>query len=798
MRPILLTLFAFISLDVQAQLTVRGTVIDGMTGETLPSANISIEGTYRGTITNSDGNYTFQIFEFPATLVVRYIGYNSDQRVILENSDEVQNFSLEPAVIEMEEIVVTDKDPALSIMERVIYRKQLWRANLENYRADAYTRQSLSSDTSIVSISESVSEAFWKRGEGHREVLKSKRQTSNLSDAANFTGVSYFPNFYDDNIEIAGFDVVGPTHPQALSYYDFKILNYLRIDDQTVFEIEVIPKRKLQPTFEGVVYVLDREFAILEVKLKPNRVVNFPPPIQEFDLYYEQQFNNFGGEFWLPVDMRIQGTVRIAMVGLRFPAIKFSQISQIDNYQVNTELPDTLFQRRQVFSVDSVSIKDEQLIESRVENVPLTLEEEKAYAEIDSSATLDKAFRPEGFLARMIIEEENGSNDSMRFGAGAGFLGKIIPAGFGFRAHYNRVDGFHLGTRYRRNFFNTRTTLFGGYNFYAENWDYGISANRLMWSGSRKRLWADAEFSTTTATRYESLFFPAFANSVAMLIGSDDYFDYYRTDRFSANIRYRNISKQFELEGGFRNEVQRSADGAVMNYSLLGLHSDRRPNPRIDDGVMRSVILKYRFNYSDPTYGISGRRHAEISLEHSDSWLNSEFNFNRVQAKIEWNTPTFYQRRLFPNTFDVQARGGFSTGTLPLQRYFAIDGVPAAFSPFGVLRTKRNVPYEGDHYWLLVAEHNFRSLPFELLGLWGLADKGLGIIVFGGAGKSWVDNQTVQDLVNNFGYVPRISNGVHSEVGVSLNSIFGIARLDFAKRIDAPGFYIGISLPRYF
>jgi len=798
MRLFLIVLFAIVSMDVQAQLTLRGTVIDGETGETLPAANISIEGTYRGTITNSDGNYTFQINEFPATIVVRYIGYNSVQRVIMESSDEVQNFSLQPAVIEMGEIVVTDRDPALSIMERVIIRKQLWRANLENYRADAYTRQSLSNDTSIVSISESVSEVFWKRGEGHREVLKSKRQTSNLSDAANFTGVSYFPNFYDDNIEIAGFEIVGPTHPQALSYYDFKILNYLRIDDKTVFEIEVIPKRKLQPTFEGVIYVLDREFAILEVKLKPNRVVNFPPPVQEFDLYYEQQFNNFGGDFWLPVDMRIQGTVRIAMVGLRFPAIKFSQISQIDNYQVNTTLPDTLFQQRRVFSVDSVSIKDEELIVKRTEQVPLTVEEERAYAEIDSSATLDKAFRPEGFLAKMLMEDENENSNSMTFGTGPGFLGKLIPAGFGLRAHYNRVDGFHLGARYRREVLKTRTRIFGGYNFHAENWDYGVDAQHLIWSGSRKRLWADAEFSTTTATRYQSLFYPELANSVSMLIGTQDYFDYYRTDRFSANIRYRNIAKQFEIEGGFRNEAQRSADGLVMNYSLTGLHTERRPNPAIDDGLMRSLVLKYRYNYSDPTYGISGRKHFEISMEHSDSWMNSDFSFNRIQAKAEWNAPTFYQRRLFPNTFDLQLRGGFSTGTLPLQRYFAVDGVSNLFSPFGVLRTKRHVPYEGDHYWLAVAEHNFRSLPFEILGLWGLADKGLGIIVFGGAGKSWVENQTVQDLIDNFGYSPRVSNGVHSEVGVSLNSIFGVARLDFAKRLDAPGFFIGVSLPRYF
>jgi len=47
-------------------------------------------------------------------------------------------------------------------------------------------------------------------------------------------------------------------------------------------------------------------------------------------------------------------------------------------------------------------------------------------------------------------------------------------------------------------------------------------------------------------------------------------------------------------------------------------------------------------------------------------------------------------------------------------------------------------------------------------------------------------------------FLPAETQGIHTEAGISLNSIFGIARLDFAKRLDASGFYIGFSVPRYF
>ncbi|MDZ7694892.1 MAG: DUF5686 family protein [Balneolaceae bacterium] len=276
-----ISIFLFVAtIPVLAQKTIRGTITDTQNGKTLPSANISIEDTYRGTISNSDGQYQLTIPDslLPATVVVRYLGYNTERRTIRPDSDTCQNFNLQPSTLELGEIVVTGEDPAISIMRKVIERKQQWRKRLETYKAEAYTRQTISNDTSIVMISESVSTAFWDKEQGHREVLKSRRQTANIEASNNFAGVSYFPNFYDDNIEIAGFDLMGVTHPDALDYYSFNLADYRNIDDEVVYVLEVTPARKLQPLFEGTIYVLDKEYALLEVSLQPNDVVNFPSP----------------------------------------------------------------------------------------------------------------------------------------------------------------------------------------------------------------------------------------------------------------------------------------------------------------------------------------------------------------------------------------------------------------------------------------------------------------------------------------------------------------------------------------
>jgi len=58
------------------KITIQGQVVDGSTGETLPYANIIINGTHRGTTTNTVGRFT--LLNVPVkscTLEVRYIGY---------------------------------------------------------------------------------------------------------------------------------------------------------------------------------------------------------------------------------------------------------------------------------------------------------------------------------------------------------------------------------------------------------------------------------------------------------------------------------------------------------------------------------------------------------------------------------------------------------------------------------------------------------------------------------------------------------------------------------------------------
>lgn len=786
----LLTILSFSAMyqPVSGQ-TVRGVIMDATTGEPLPSATVLYDNTFRGTIANLEGEFTIEVDSFPATLLIRYIGYESEQIELPEQPKDTLFVRLSPSVTELDEIVVTDQDPGLSIMERVIIRKQMWREDLNTYEVDAFTRQVLKNDTSIVSITESGTRSFWDREQGHREVQLYQRQTTNIGADQNFAGVRFLPNFYDDNITVAGYDMVGITHPDALNYYDFKLRETTQIDGEPVYVIDVIPDRRLQPLFEGTAYVHGGEYALLEVDLKPNRVVSFPPPVKEFNLSYRQQYRDFSKNIWLPVDMRIDGTVLIEMVGLRFPQINFSQTSRLSEYKVNVALPDSLYEQDEMFT----RIEPDSTTDFSRQMVPLTREEELAYQTIDSTNTLDKVFKPEGFLAGLVTDDDDGNDQSITVGAGS-----FLPAGISLSGRFNRVDGFNAGLEYQKRFSDIGLTgsLSSSYSFHADFFNYGAELRqRLPVTSGGSTLYLTGNYGSQIMNRYNGSQYSRFMNGFQAMLGGVDYFDYYRQEAYRAGIEVNRILPNTDISIYFnagRDRSIQTSEESIFDYSLFGWHDERPFNPPVFDGQINSLLLNLDLNKQSSNFGVSGSRQLSLSAERSSSKLGSDATFTKLSLNANWNLETFFKRRVFSNTFDVQVSAGVLIGDEIPQRLGVIDGSLSVFTPFGALKTRRNRPYVGSRYWTVSTEHNFRSIPFELLGLRALSDRGWGVILFGGAGYAGSDANA------SMNYSFPGTDKVHTEAGISLNSIFGILRIDFAKRLDAPGNYFGISVPRYF
>ncbi|MEA1897123.1 MAG: carboxypeptidase-like regulatory domain-containing protein, partial [Bacteroidota bacterium] len=104
-KTVIIITLLMCSLQLFSQISIKGKVTDRTTGESLPGATVSIEGTTTGTTTNLDGMYTISANSDTDVLVFSFVGYLTQKRTIGQQREI--NIVLEEDVTELEEVVVT-------------------------------------------------------------------------------------------------------------------------------------------------------------------------------------------------------------------------------------------------------------------------------------------------------------------------------------------------------------------------------------------------------------------------------------------------------------------------------------------------------------------------------------------------------------------------------------------------------------------------------------------------------------------------------------------------------------------
>lgn len=755
-----LLLLVFIPRAHTQHSSVSGTIRNAGTLEPLPAAIVRVLGTSYGTVCNAEGEYRLLLPSGRHSLVFSSLGYLPDTAHVLVPPGIRQDARLTPSDITLPEILVTGEDPAREIIRQAIANKRRWIDRLQTYEMDAFTRQVLRRDTAIASITEAYTKGYWQRGDTLREIITQRRQTENIASSFNYASVGRLLNFYEENIRFLGYSFVGPIAHNAFDHYDFKLLRTRSSRDADIFEIDLIPLSSTVPLFSGTVSITGGSYALVAVDVVPTQSFLLPF-VKEKTIRYRQQFALYEQTYWLPADIRIEAQFTVGIIGFSIPAIGFSQNSVITNYRINEPIPDSIFQKPRLVIDSSATVYDSTLWASP-SVLPLTAEEQQAYATLDSTQSLDIQFRPGGI--------------AMTFGVGdSGAASSIVNF---LDISFNRVEGAHLGVQVELNEISPFVAPRAGfaYGFSDRLTKYAVGATVFPFKD--ERLAVGGEYHRELSIIPDRGYYEALFNSFTALLDKNDYRDYYLSKGWQifADV---NTSGVFKIRMAYLSEEHTTA---VQNtdYSLLRRSRPYRVNPVIDTGTMRSFTLQLQLGASDEALGIVTRSQLAVSMEFGT--LDRQFSssdFERYEVAGTLVFPTIGRRFLFPAQGRIRIAAGTSSGDLR-QRHFAVETASSGYSPFGTMKAMRVKEFVGGRYLAVNAEHNFRSLPFLALGIPFLYENNIEFIIHGGAAT--VTRDKVVRIWDDVLYTRE--SPWYYEAGFGISRIFEVLRADFTWRLS--------------
>lgn len=275
---------------------ISGSVVD-QDGNPLGFATILIKGTRMGATANSDGMYHIDLAPGRYAVECRYVGYTTtEKRIVVEDKDITLDFVLTMQRLELAEIVIDPnaEDPAYDIIRNAIRQRPYYDAQVSAFTADVYIKgivkllslpdkilgrkipdndkKELALDSSgqgIIYLSESITHVSEQKPDKRKLEVISTRVSG--SDGFGFD-FPIFISFYKNIVDVSqgafskrGF--VSPIADNALNFYNYKFLGSFFEDGKQINTIQVIPKRRFEPLFSGVINITEGDWRIFSCKL---------------------------------------------------------------------------------------------------------------------------------------------------------------------------------------------------------------------------------------------------------------------------------------------------------------------------------------------------------------------------------------------------------------------------------------------------------------------------------------------------------------------------------------------------
>jgi hypothetical protein len=363
---LLLILYSITSFLTDAQI-LKGTITN-QAGNPVQYSTVYVQELKQGTTSNTKGDYEIRLPAGKYSVIYQSLGFQPVS-VNITMSDKIisKNIILPVQFYEIPEVRITasGEDPAYIIMRKVIGMAPYYLNNVSHYKADVYIKGNLT----INKIPKILQKSFkietsdngtsvsggGKRDKKERIVKEGETFLMESFNEMEFTApdkyfqkvISYNSTFPSEGNTISPMDYIGasfyqptmgemaisPLSPAAFSHYKFKYLGASLQGNFTINKIEVIPKRKSQQLFAGIIYIIEDLWCLHSVDLTNENLVG---KIRIQQLYIPVQ-----DDIWMPVSHKFE--INIGIMGFKADAGYGSSVKYLEvNPNLALQKPKTI------------------------------------------------------------------------------------------------------------------------------------------------------------------------------------------------------------------------------------------------------------------------------------------------------------------------------------------------------------------------------------------------------------------------------------------------------------------------
>jgi hypothetical protein len=814
-----LTLFVFLSLGFSAQTFILSGKVTDDKKEVLAFASVFVKGTTIGTNSNIDGFYTLKLAPGQYEIVFQYVGYKKVVKQITIDSDQTVNAVLSSDSYELKEITVkAGEDPAYPIIRQAIKKRKFYLQQVNSYSCRAYIKglqrlkdipksfnkilkvaangeQLDSSMLGVIYLSESESKYHFRRPNDEKEIMFSSK-VSGDNKAFSFNQLSDMKfNFYENLVYIDGLSdrpFISPINEAAFLSYRYRLLGTITEEGRLINKIEVIPKRKTDPCFHGIIYIQDNTWRIhsVDMYLTKDAKIDFVDTLKIRQVHAPVK----GDTIWMPIGMNF---------GFYFKFLGFKgdgyYNAVISDYDVNPTFPKKFF-KNEVLKVEDEANKKDTVYWKDNRPIPLTKEEVTDYRKKDSLAKIKDSKPYKDSIDRranrfkigsllMGYQHQNSTNKTKFSTTG------IINSG----VQYNTVEGVNAGMSMT---FNKEYEDFREHNFVGSA-RYGFS--NYLWGGSLhwdyiqkpEKFRHFTVHAQSLVQQFNSGNIQAISpivNTAYTLFLNENYMKLYRKTSVSFNFRQELVNGLMfygSAEYAERQALKNTSPYLILDDTTKLFTSNDPLNPATDNYAFKTnnsfvVDATFRIRFKQKYYTVPHRKintgskypNIIISYKKAIPVLGAVADYDLVQASVEDDI-----RIGLLGTFAYRVKGGYflNNNTMYFMDYKHFNGNQTILANTDYLNSFKLLPYylysTNQQFVEAHAEHHFNGFIFNKIPL--------------------LKKTKIQEVVGaNFLYNDRISQ--YYEFNFGLENIFRFIRLDYvlAYGINGKvnsGFLIGIG-----